>query len=161
MVRENGYAKIDSGIKYFHVRDAAGNEASQSCNLDMVEPVIAISVNNPTTYEQTKTATITVSDNIAMKAGTYTLRYGWSISSSEACASSNLSGRAKYYFLYWRKTKSVNVSVTGKDGRGYFIACQDTILHDWNNSSTDFDTVSDEAYMDNTDPTLTFNESNG
>ena len=155
-VFENGYAKIDSGIKYFHVRDAAGNEASQSYNMDMIDPVIAISVNNPTTYEQTKTATITVSDNIAMKAGTYTLRYGWSISSSEACASSNLSGRANITFYSGEKTKSVNVSVTGKDGRGYFIACQDTILHDWNNSSTDFDTVRDEAYMDNTDPTLTF-----
>ena len=149
---KKSYSSSESGTKYFHVIDEAGNTAYKSYYLDMVKPTLSLSVTDATKYTKNKTATVTISDNVGLKSGTYTIFYGWSTSSYGSC------GYSDYVSISassGNTSKSAQINLSNKNGAGYLHVCVKSPIYDTSdNASTTYQDVYQSAYMDNQVPTI-------
>ena len=122
---------------------------------DEIIPTLSLVVNNGTTYSKTHTGIITLSDNIALKNGTYKILYGWS-NSTLSC--SDLTNSFNFEVTNSDMELTKEVTIDGQTGQGKLYVCNESKIYDaadnyWDVLATP---LAEAMYLDNTPPTVTF-----
>lgn len=156
------YGIYDSGEKQIFGKDTLGNilRSAETYYMDVKKPTIEVSVKNAKTYEQTKTATIKLKDNHELKSGSYTIYYDWKDTYNTPSCSS-LSNSKYINVPAGQKEVSFDITLSNNNGDGELFACAHLEVKDTANNSIDNTVVSDDAYMDNEKPTITYKEQIG
>ena len=109
-----------TGIPYYcHIKTLAGTyrQATQTLWLDMTPPTVSLDITTDTSYTRTKSATVTVTDNLSGIAASNSVRYGWAKAGetpgSWATASSSVTNAGDVF------TTSMTVSGAGLTGIYY------------------------------------------
>ena len=120
---------------------------------DLTAPTITVTVPNGTTYAKSKTATITVSDDHALAAGTYTIKWAWGTS---AVTCSNMSSSTSITIGSNQTSFTASATINSETGQGKIYVCNTTAVPDAVGNTLAANTrVSADMYLDNTGPTGT------
>ena len=146
------------------VHDKAGNnfataKTSGSIIVDVAAPTLAVSVPNGTTYEKTKTATVTISDSggSGLSNTAYTIRYVWSTSNVTTCNSTSMPNTITITPTAGAASATGTISLSSSTGAGKIYICNAAAITDRATNSLAASTItSADAYLDNTAPNCTW-----
>ena len=145
------------------VQDAATNKlttAKESGTVicDTTAPTLAVSVPNGTTYEKSKTATVTIADTggSGLSNTAYTIRYVWSTSSVTTCNATSMPNTITITPSAGDSSKTGTITLDTSTGAGTLYICNGAAITDRaGNSLAASQIKSASAYLDNTAPVCT------
>ena len=138
-------------FKNFTTVDNGSVTLTANWRADTAAPTMTLSVSSGTTYAKSRSGTVTISDNMGLAAGTYTIKYKWS-TSSVAC--SGMSSTKSITVSAGTNEASTTITISSGTGKGKLYICNSAAIKDQANNQLAASTVrSANMYLDNTKPT--------
>ena len=134
-----GNSSVTSGIIYV--------------NNETTKPTLNLSVTGGGTYAKENVATVTISDNVMLRPGSYTIKYAWS---TTALTCNDLTETAVINVLSGEASKTASITINSQTGAGKIYICNaDPIYDEVGNYLASNTAKNANMYLDNTGPTGT------